>query len=90
VADATVSELGDYFVGERVRVWVSAGRRKTYAVPMNLIVTRSGIDYVRLWLKDGPVLDVPVQRGQLLHSPHASGRIEILSGLAQGDRLLKP
>jgi RND family efflux transporter MFP subunit len=90
VADATVSELGDYFVGERVRVWVSAGKRKTYAVPQNLIVTRSGIDYVRLWLKDGPVLDVPVQRGQLLHSPHGSRRIEILSGLTQGDRLLKP
>jgi RND family efflux transporter MFP subunit len=90
VADATVSELGDYFVGERVRVWVSAGRRKTIAIPQNLVKTRSGIDYVRLWLKDGPVLDIPVQRGEVLHSPRQRDRIEILSGLAQGDRLLKP
>ncbi len=27
VADATVADLGDYFVGERIRVWVSAGER---------------------------------------------------------------
>ena len=26
IADAAVAGLGDYFVGERIRVWVSAGR----------------------------------------------------------------
>jgi len=90
VADATVQELGDYFVNERVRVWVSAGNRKTIVVPDNLIETRSGIDYVRLWLGNGQALDVPIQRGQTIHKPKQRDGIEILSGLASGDRLLKP
>jgi len=90
VADATVQELGDYFVGERVRVWVGAGDRKAIVVPGNLVVTRSGIDYVRLWTKTGQRFDVPVQRGQAIHRPRQPDGIEILSGLAPGDRLLKP
>ncbi len=89
VADATVQELGDYFVNERVRVWVSAGQRKAIVVPTNLIRTRSGIDYAKLWL-DGQVLEVPVQRGQTVHRPQQHDGIEVLSGLSSGDKLLKP
>jgi RND family efflux transporter MFP subunit len=89
VADATVQELGDYFVGERVRVWVNAGQRKTIVVPGNLIATRSGIDYVRLWLS-GQAIEVPIQRGQVIHKPRQRDGIEVLSGLSAGDRLLKP
>ena len=33
IADATVANLGDYFVGERIRVWVSAGERESIIVP---------------------------------------------------------
>lgn len=29
LADATVKGLGDYFVGQRIRVWISAGDRWT-------------------------------------------------------------
>lgn len=90
VADATVRDLGDYFVGERVRVWVSAGLRRTIVVPEALIVTRSGIDYARLWQPDGQTLDVPVQRGQEIHKPDHKDGIEVLSGLTAGDKLLKP
>jgi RND family efflux transporter MFP subunit len=89
VADATVQELGDYFVNERVRVWVSAGSRPAIVVPSNLIVTRSGIDYVRLWM-GGQALEVPVQRGQTIHRPQQRDGIEVLSGLSSGDKLLTP
>ena len=44
-ADATVKGLGDYFVGERVRVWISAGERKAIVVPSDFLITRNGIDY---------------------------------------------
>lgn len=87
VADARVSGLGDYFVGQRVLVWVSAGARTTIKVPEDLIITRSGIDYARVWTKAGGALDVPVQRGQGSGTP---AQLEILSGLQPGDRLLKP
>ena len=90
VADATVEGFSDYFVGERVRVWVSAGQRKAIVIPVNLIVTHSGIDYVHLRLTDGEAIDVPVQRGQEIHMPKQRGAIEILSGLSVGDRLLRP
>lgn len=87
VADATVQALGDYFVNERVRVWVSAGIRRAIVVPARLIRTRSGIDYVRLWA-NGQALNVPVQRGQILHRPKAEDGVEVLSGLSAGDKLL--
>jgi len=90
VADATVQDLGDYFVGERIRVWVSAGNRRAIVVPANLIVTRSGIDYARLWMGNGQTLDVPVQRGQMIHRPDRRDGLEILSGLSSGDKLIKP
>ena len=90
VADATVHELGDYFVNERVRVWVSAGSRQAIVVPANLIVTRSGIDYVRLWLGSGKRIEVPVQRGQTIHRPAQRDGIEVLSGLNPGDKLITP
>lgn len=89
VADATVQELGDYFVNERVRVWVSAGSRKTIVVPTNLIATKAGIDYVRLWV-NGQSLEVPIQRGQTIQTLNLRGRIEVLSGLNSGDKLLAP
>ncbi|MBS0274706.1 MAG: efflux RND transporter periplasmic adaptor subunit [Proteobacteria bacterium] len=90
VADATVAGLADYFVGERVRVWVSAGERSAIVVPENLITTRFGIDYARVWTRASGTMDVPVQRGQEWPTPKLRDGLEILSGLKPGDRLLKP
>ena len=90
IADARVPGLGDYFVGQRIRVLVSAGRRAAIVVPENLIRTRAGIDYARIWTKDGGALDVPVQRGQRHAAKNQPAGLEILSGLAAGDRLLRP
>lgn len=90
VADATVQGIGDYFVGERIRVWVSGGDRMAIIVPARFVMTRFGIDYVRV-LRDGDVTDdVPVQRGRAHPRPDMPEGLEILSGLKAGDRLVRP
>ncbi len=93
IADATVAGLGDYFVGERIRVWVSAGERISVIVPGAFIVTRFGIDYARI-LKDAKdpksAIDVPVQRGRDQPRPDMPDALEILSGLKAGDIMVRP
>jgi RND family efflux transporter MFP subunit len=89
IADAAVAGLGDYFVGERIRVWVSAGERDGIIVPGAFVVTRFGIDYVRV-RKDSATIDVPVQRGRELPRPDMPDALEILSGLKSGDVLVRP
>ena len=89
IADAAVAGLGDYFVGERIRVWVSAGERKSFIVPGSFIVTRFGIDYARV-RKNAATIDVPVQRGRELPRPDMPDALEILSGLKSGDVLVRP
>jgi len=89
VADAAVSGLGDYFVGERIRIWVSAGDRESIIVPAAFIITRFGIDYARV-RKGNEVIDVPVQRGRELPRPDMPDALEILSGLTNGDILVRP
>jgi len=88
VADARVPGLSDYFVGERIRVWVSGGARKTFIVPADFVTTRFGIDYVKLQ-QAGGAIDVPVQRGRDSAEPDQPGGIEILSGIGAGDVLVK-
>jgi multidrug efflux pump subunit AcrA (membrane-fusion protein) len=90
VADATVTGLGDYFVGERIRVWISAGERKSVIVPGSFILTRFGIDYARMRSDGGALIDVPVQRGRQLPRPEMPDALEILSGLKAGDVLVRP
>jgi RND family efflux transporter MFP subunit len=89
VADALVDGLGDYFVGERIRVWVSSGERTSVIVPASFIVTRFGIDYARL-RRGNSAIDVPVQRGRELPRPDMPDALEILSGLKAGDVLVHP
>jgi RND family efflux transporter MFP subunit len=89
VADANVEGLGDYFVGRRIRVWVSAGERTAIVIPASLVTTRFGVDYVRL--RKGPTtIDVPIQRGRDLPRPDMPDGLEILSGLSAGDQLVRP
>jgi RND family efflux transporter MFP subunit len=90
VADAVVEGLGDYFVSERVRVWVSGGERKAFVVPARLVATRFGIDYVRVHVDGRAPIEVPVQRGRERPTPAMPDGIEILSGLNAGDRLVAP
>jgi len=86
MADAAVEGLGAYFVGERVRVWVSAGMRDTILIPESYVHSRYGVDYVSLIGPDGAPQDVVVQRGR----GEEDGRVEILSGLAAEDAIVAP
>ena len=89
IADATVDGLGEYFVGDRLRVWISGGTRSAFIVPSGYVTSRFGIDYVRLQ-KDAGTIDVPVQRGRDLPTPTLPDGLEILSGISAGDQLVRP
>ena len=89
IADATVEGLGEYFVGDRLRVWVSGGTRAAFVIPSGYVTTRFGIDYVRLQKGSG-IVDVPVQRGRELPTPALADGLEILSGISVGDQLVRP
>jgi RND family efflux transporter MFP subunit len=81
VADVEVDGLGDYFVGERTKVYVATGQRPALVVPEAAVYRRSGVSYVRLE-KGG---EIPVQVGM-----PAGGGIEILAGLREGDVVVMP
>jgi RND family efflux transporter MFP subunit len=89
IADATVKGLGEYFVGDRLRVWIAGGTRTAFVIPSNYVTTRFGIDYVHL-REAGRTIDVPVQRGRDLPSPELPNGLEILSGIRAGDQLVRP
>ena len=88
--DAKVAGVGDYFVGQRIQVWVSAGARTSIVVPGSFIGTRFGIDYARVAKGAETAIDVPVQRGRELPRPDMPDALEILSGLRAGDVLVRP
>jgi len=90
IADAEVPNLGSYFVGERVLVWISAGKRKAFIVPREYVFKRFGLDYVRLAKPDGGHADVVVQAGRAIKDTDGQEKIEILAGVAAGDRLVRP
>lgn len=81
IADVEVDGLGDYFVGERTRVYVSTGTRPAFVVPQSFISRRAGVSYVRL--QNGG--EIPVQIGL----PTQNG-MEILAGVREGDVLVAP
>lgn len=86
VADAEVEGLGDFFVGERTRVFVSTGRREALVVPQRYVYRRFGLDYVRL--ADGT--EVVVRLGAPQPRAQIDGGVEVLSGLAAGDVVALP
>jgi RND family efflux transporter MFP subunit len=88
LADVEVEGLGDFFVGERTRVWIAVAKRPVIAVPRQALATRAGVDYVRL-ARGGAQLDVAVVAGASFHEGSAE-MIEILSGLVPGDRVVLP
>lgn len=81
IADVEVEGLGDYFVGERARVYVTTGKRDAILAPKSAIYRRAGVDFVRL----GDGSEVVVQSGEA----HGDA-IEILSGLHDGDVVQTP
>lgn len=81
VADVTVEGIGDFFVGERIRVWVGTGKRDVILVPEDFLIQRYGLTFATL--KDGS--EIVVQPGS-----NRRGDREILSGLRIGDILVRP
>ncbi len=90
VADAQVSGLGDYFVGERVLVRISVGKRRTIVIPRAFTFTRYGIDYARVAEKVGEPVEVVIQLGRPVKTDKGTKDVEVLSGLKPGDELVKP
>jgi RND family efflux transporter MFP subunit len=90
IADAEAAGLGSYFVGERVLVWISVGRRRAYVVPRDFVFSRYGLDYVRLAGEDGAQADVVVQTGRTIKGADGAERVEVLAGVTAGDRLVRP
>jgi RND family efflux transporter MFP subunit len=88
LADVEVEGLGDFFVGERTRVWIPVAKRKMIAVPARALATRSGVDYVRLVLPAGEA-EVPVIAGENFEQG-GERFVEILTGLSDGDRVVVP
>lgn len=78
VVDVEAQGLGDFFVGERVRLEVATGERAAVVVPERFLTRRYGVTFARL---DGAG-EVVVQPGLVVE-----GGVEILAGLEAGDRL---
>ncbi len=81
IADVEAPDVGDYFVGERTRVYVSTGERRTIVVPRAAVYRRAGVDYARL--KDGGEVVVQLGSGD-------DRTVEILAGLKDGDEVVTP
>jgi RND family efflux transporter MFP subunit len=88
LADVEVDGLGDFFAGERTLVWIPVDQRRVIAIPPEAISNRYGIDYVRLVNGTGPI-DVAVIIGETFDTGEGA-RIEILSGLRDGDKVATP
>ncbi len=81
IADVEASGIGDYFVGERTRVYVSTGERRAIIVPRAYVYRRAGVDFVKL--KDGDEVVVQLGSGD-------DQSVEILAGLKDGDEIATP
>lgn len=81
IADVEAPGVGDYFVGERTRVYVNTGERNAIFVPSAYVYRRAGIDYVKLAGGGEAVVQIGAPR---------DADIEILSGLKDGDELAEP
>ncbi|MBL8701378.1 MAG: efflux RND transporter periplasmic adaptor subunit [Alphaproteobacteria bacterium] len=88
IADVEAERIAPDFVGERVLVRVPVATRTAIAVPAAAVTTRSGIDLVRLATPAGP-REVAVVVGPNVETAQGP-RVEILSGLAAGDRVIVP
>jgi RND family efflux transporter MFP subunit len=86
--DARREQAPAVFVGERVLVQVPVATRAVLAVPPAAIVTRSGLDMVRIATPAG-AREVIVVTGGVVATAAGLQR-EILSGLSAGDRVVLP
>ncbi|GHE04171.1 membrane protein [Defluviimonas sp. 20V17] len=85
-ADVEVKDLPDRFVNARVLVRLPVGERQALVVPAGALITRLGLDYVKV-REDGDTVLRTVVPGS--HEEiGGQDMVEILSGLAPGDRVV--
>jgi RND family efflux transporter MFP subunit len=88
-ADVEVEGLGGYFVGERTLVWIPVGQRSAITIPLAAVTTRHGVDTVRIATESAEI-EVAVILGERMTGDDGAERIEILTGLREGDRVILP
>jgi RND family efflux transporter MFP subunit len=88
IADVEVEGLDTSFVDARVLVEVPIGVREALLVPQAAVSTRSGIDFVTIRTGDGTV-ERAVVPGEAM-ARDGTAMIEILTGLAPGDKVVTP
>ena len=76
IADIQVPDLGSYFVGERIVVYLSTGRREAIFVPTNAIMIKAGLHYISL----ASGAQIVIQPGE-----KTDEKTEVLTGLQAGD-----
>lgn len=81
IADVAVENLENRYVGERLTAYIPTAKRLAFYVPEGFVHKRYGVSYVTL--KDST--EVVVQTGLI-----SEGRVEILSGVKEGDILVHP
>ena len=86
VADVTAADLPRDLIGRSIRAEIKVGERQALVIPRRYIVTRFGVDYVRMVTRDGTVSETPVQTTD---GPTAD-QVEVLSGVRAGDVLTPP
>ncbi|MBX4927571.1 efflux RND transporter periplasmic adaptor subunit [Rhizobium binae] len=88
IADVEADQLETSFVEARVLVEVPVGERSVLLVPVNALITHSGLDFVKV-AEGAAVVERTVITGEHIDRP--GGRfIEILTGLAAGDEVVLP
>ena len=88
IADVDVADIGSYFVNERMLVSIPVGTRTVLAVPPQAVTTLHGIDTARIASADSE-MDVAVILGESFEDA-GQERVEILTGLHDGDRVVLP
>lgn len=88
IADVDVKALSTEFVNSRVLVELPIGERKALVVPLNAVVTRSGLDFVSVSTAGKPV-ERAVVTGEAMDIDGVPS-IEVLTGLSEGDIVVTP
>ena len=87
-ADVEVAKLNTRFVNARVLVRIPVATRQALLVPQAAVVTRSGIDFVRIE-EAGAVVERAVILGER-PSGDDTDEVEVLTGLQPGDVVVTP
>ena len=90
MADASVADLGDYFVGQRIRVWIRPGTAPASSCQAHSSSPASASITPAFARTPIPSLTCRCSAAGNLPRPDMPDALEILSGLKPGDVLVRP